>query len=161
MKGTTHIIGGLAAGVMTTQLFDVTVQQPIVFYSSALIGAILPDICHPKSTLGRRLPLISKSIHRVFGHRAITHSLLFIIGLAWVLNQLSFGFAADLQAGILAGVISHIILDAMTPRGVKLLYPLQTSFQFPLNRYTGSKLGETIVGLSLMLFIIALCLMSF
>ncbi|MCM3713456.1 metal-dependent hydrolase [Halalkalibacter oceani] len=156
MKGTTHIIGGLAAAVITTQGFDISVQQPMIFYSSALIGAIIPDICHPKSMLGRRIPIISKSIHRVFGHRAITHSLLFVIGLAWLLNQLSFGFAADLQAGILAGVISHIILDAMTPRGVKLLYPLQTSFQLPLHNHTGSKLGETIIGVSLLFLTVAL-----
>ncbi len=150
MKGTTHIIGGLAAAAITTHTFNITIQQPIIFYTAALFGAVIPDICHPKSMVGRMIPIVSTSLSRIVGHRTLTHSLLFVIATMWLMSQFSFQYAADIQVGLIAGIISHIILDAMTPRGVKLLYPLQTSFKFPFSSQTGSRVGETIISLVLL-----------
>ncbi|TWI58992.1 metal-dependent hydrolase [Halalkalibacter nanhaiisediminis] len=150
MKGTTHIIGGLAAAAITTHTFNVPVQEPIIFYTAALFGSVIPDICHPKSMVGRMIPIISISLGRIFGHRTITHSLLFVLVTMWLLSLVTFQNAADIQTGLVAGIISHIILDAMTPRGVKLLYPIQTSFRFPFSSQTGSVIGETAVCLVLL-----------
>ena len=43
-----------------------------------------------------------------------------------------------LAAGILVGMISHIVLDMATKRGVKLLFPLRVTVRLPLTTSTGS-----------------------
>jgi len=40
------------------------------------VGALFPDIDHPKSFIGNRTGGISHSIGAVFGHRGLAHSLL-------------------------------------------------------------------------------------
>ena len=38
---------------------------------------------------------------------------------------------------IICGLLSHVILDMLTPRGVKLLYPIPISIKFPVQFKTG------------------------
>ncbi|WP_017727828.1 metal-dependent hydrolase [Halalkalibacterium ligniniphilum] len=154
MKGPTHILGGLAAATISTQLFDVHVQETLYFYSAALFGSVIPDICHPKSMVGRMVPFISHFLLRIFGHRSVTHSLLFLFLITWLTNLLMINGAADIQAGLLIGIVSHLILDAMTPRGIRLLYPIKMSVRFPFTTKTGSVIGETFVCVVLLTFTI-------
>ncbi|KHF39894.1 metal-dependent hydrolase [Halalkalibacter okhensis] len=149
MKGTTHLIGGLTAAVVFESQFSVTINEPIIFYSSALIGAIIPDICHPKSMIGRRLPILSKMFSSVFGHRSFSHSLLFLFFVYFLTDQLVFSFADELQLGLLLGIGSHIILDAITPQGVKLFYPIKMNVRTPIYVKTGSVIGESVVTICL------------
>jgi len=51
-------------------------------------AALLPDIDHPTSTLGRRIYPISKLISSIFGHRGLTHSLIALFGVIYLLNHL-------------------------------------------------------------------------
>ena len=53
----------------------------------ALASALLPDLDHPQSLLGRQLPWISGPLSRLFGHRGFTHSLLAVAAAIWGLNQ--------------------------------------------------------------------------
>ena len=41
------------------------------------------------------------------------------------------------EVAIIIGLISHVILDMVTPKGVKLLYPLPITIKTPLNFKTG------------------------
>jgi membrane-bound metal-dependent hydrolase YbcI (DUF457 family) len=43
------------------------------------IGSLIPDIDHPQSWVGLRLPVISRPLVAMAGHRGITHSLLAVI----------------------------------------------------------------------------------
>ncbi|WP_332632795.1 metal-dependent hydrolase [Halalkalibacter flavus] len=145
MKGTTHLIGGVTAAVIYENQFPGTINEPFLFYTTALAGAIIPDICHPKSMIGRRLPIVSRTISTVFGHRSFSHSLLFLMIVYLLTEQLTIQGANAIQLGLLLGVGSHIVLDAITPQGVKLFYPIKMNVRTPIYVKTGSVIGETVV----------------
>lgn len=114
------------------------------------VASILPDIDTAASFPGRAIPFISKTLERRFGHRTLTHSVIFIVALATILLPARL-LSADLYICILAGYASHPFLDTMTVHGVKLFYPLSSvKCVFPLevnnpHRYrlqTGSKMDR-------------------
>lgn len=80
-----------------------------------LLFAVLPDIDYPKSIPGRLCPWSAQIWKRV-GHRTATHSLLFL-GLFYIAGPAAF-----------LGLASHILLDLLTPSGVQLLWPRNTSY---------------------------------
>ena len=41
------------------------------------------------------------------------------------------------MVAIIIGLLSHVILDMMTPKGVKLFYPLPFNVRFPIQFKTG------------------------
>ncbi|WP_059103573.1 metal-dependent hydrolase [Shouchella shacheensis] len=142
MTGKTHMVGGLVL-CQALDSYVLTQAGTPLFYISGVGGALLPDICHAHSKIGRRLPIVSRVIAAVFGHRTFTHSLLFLVLVSFLLNLLM-PDATMVQLGILTGVISHVILDAWTARGVRLLYPLDLRIRFPLFIRTGGW-GESVV----------------
>jgi len=114
------------------------------------VASILPDIDTAASFPGRAIPFISNKLERRFGHRTLTHSVIFIVALATFLLPVRL-LSADLFTCILAGYASHPFLDTMTVHGVKLFYPLASvKCVFPLevnnpHRYrmqTGSKMDR-------------------
>lgn len=89
---------------------------------STMVGSLLPDIDHPQSVLGRRLPFISNPIHKCFGHRSITHSIFFLS--ATLLLPIAFDYTV-LGIGLSLGTLSHILLDFLCMgSGVAFLYPV-------------------------------------
>ncbi|MGB5944544.1 metal-dependent hydrolase [Paenisporosarcina sp.] len=132
MTGKTHIIGGLASSLAFAQ---VTSYDPVLLVGAGVIGAILPDICHGGSKVGRAFPVVSKVINVLFGHRSFTHSLLFLVIMAFLMN--SFVTNESVTAGVLVGMASHLILDMATRNGIKLLFPLKIRVRFPLTTRTG------------------------
>lgn len=133
MTGKTHITGGIAASLAFAQI---TNYEPVILLIGGVAGALIPDICHGSSKIGRALPVLSKLINTIFGHRTFTHSVLFLF-LAAMLFQAILPNEA-LTAGILVGMISHIVLDMATKRGVKLLFPLPITVRLPITTSTGS-----------------------
>src|SRR5690349_13208675 len=96
------------------------------------ISSLLPDIDTSVSTVGRAVPVISRKLERKFGHRTLTHSVAFVVGLAIVLLPLYF-FLPQIYVCFLAGYCSHLLLDTMTINGVKLFFPFSTvKCVFPL-----------------------------
>ena len=132
MTGKTHIIGGLAASLAFAQ---VTSYDPVLLVGAGVIGAVLPDICHGGSKIGRAFPVVSKVINKIFGHRSFTHSLLFLAIMAFLMN--SFVTNKSVTAGVLVGMASHLVLDMATRNGIKLLFPLKIRVRFPLTTRTG------------------------
>lgn len=132
MTGNTHIIGGIAASLALAQ---VTNYNPVILVGAGVIGALLPDICHGGSKVGRTFPLVSKIINTLFGHRSFTHSLLFLILIAALLR--SFVTNESVVAGILVGIVSHFVLDMATKNGIKLMFPLKLTVRFPITTKTG------------------------
>jgi membrane-bound metal-dependent hydrolase YbcI (DUF457 family) len=114
------------------------------------VASILPDIDTGASYPGRAVPFISKKLERRFGHRTLTHSVLFIMALAILIFPIRL-VSPDIFVCILTGYSSHPFLDTMTVHGVKLFYPLSNvKCVFPLevnnpHRYrlqTGSKIDR-------------------
>lgn len=123
MNGKAHCIGGVVAGVAATYLgfkYDIDIQ-PLYVMSGALLGGLLPDIDHPKSSLGKWFPL-SGIIYSTVGHRTLTHSFIFMILMGFLFSILN----ASLGAGVVAGILSHMFLDMLfcKGKGVALFYPV-------------------------------------
>jgi inner membrane protein len=120
-----HALIGTAAGVATAKALG----GPLAL-SGLLTGlaALLPDVDHPHSLVGRMLP---RWWHRLTpGHRGPTHSLAWCAGLAllvWAAQSLAAGQpAAPLLATALAvGTLSHVLADGLTVAGVPLWWPVR------------------------------------
>jgi len=124
MTGRTHI----AASISLISVLPVTPAT----ITGLFIGAILPDIDVEGATITRYLPKIPVE------HRTITHSILALVVVAFFANIVSTQFGV----GMAMGYLSHLVLDAMTPTGIPLLYPLNKKryFRFPITISTGSTL---------------------
>ena len=118
------------------------------------IASVLPDVDTEASTIGKILPFISRRIERRYGHRTLTHSILFCVLLSILTLPLLWLelfhrlVGSNLLVCLLCGYVSHPLLDTMTIHGTKLLYPFSNAkCVFPLevnspHRYriqTGSK----------------------
>ena len=84
-------------------------------FGLGLLFSLIPDLDTPKSLLGRLFPP-SKWLNTRFGHRTLTHSALFL-GLSYIVGPAAF-----------LGLASHILLDLLTPSGVQLAWPQNTSY---------------------------------
>jgi inner membrane protein len=138
--GHSHAIIGASAGVIVAH----------VLQGDALAGALLggvaglvPDIDAHGTTLGRYIP---GWVPRP-GHRGPTHSILFCAALAaaaygaryWLIGGPPTSWLVS--AAVLAGALSHLAADAVTDRGVPILWPLtQEHFglPWPLSFKTGT-----------------------
>jgi inner membrane protein len=140
MTGKTHIIGGMAAGLAISQF---TNYDPVLLVGAGVLGGLIPDICHGGSKIGRTFPLVSKLINILFGHRSFTHSLLFLFIVATLLH--SFVVNEAVIVGILAGMISHYILDMSTKQGIKLFFPFSIRIRFPITTRTGGKVEDLVL----------------
>ncbi len=115
---------------LTPALADASLRQTI---PAALASALLPDLDHPKSVLGQRLPWISKPLSRLFGHRGFTHSLLAVAAAVWGLNQslppdtLPMG----VKDALIVGYLSHLLGDWLTPAGIPLFWPIKRRYRLP------------------------------
>lgn len=115
---------------LTPALADASLWQTI---PAALASALLPDLDHPKSVLGQRLPWISKPLSRLFGHRGFTHSLLAVATAVWGLNQslppdtLPMG----VKDALIVGYLSHLLGDWLTPAGIPLFWPIKRRYRLP------------------------------
>lgn len=135
MTGKTHASCGLLVGALTTQYFHTDLFSSVTVVVLSVISSLLPDICHTQSKIGQKFKLLSFFIRLIFGHRTFTHSLLFIgiIGfLLYLIDTLVYYGVA-----IIIGLFSHVILDMITPKGVKFLYPLPITIKMPINFKTG------------------------
>ncbi|MGL6174902.1 MAG: metal-dependent hydrolase [Cellulosilyticaceae bacterium] len=142
MNKNTHLIAGAAVGIYLSSQLELTPIQSLLCLSFSAIGSLLPDLDTPTSYLGRRILLISYPLSKAFGHRTITHSLLF-----WTILFIAYpSFFKSINQGIICfatygGVLSHILLDFISPIGVPLFYPISNK-RFHLLPRTRRKLNK-------------------
>lgn len=120
MRGSTHALAGALIGVALTGRgsLDVTALATV----AGAVGALLPDLDHPRAALSRRVGIVSAPVRLFFGHRGATHGLAavftaFALSLCLVPDLRLYGLAAAL------GYASHVALDGLTVQGVPLLWP--------------------------------------
>ena len=121
MTGKTHATCGLLIGTLCTDYYQTDLFTSITVIILAVMASLLPDICHTKSKLGRRFKIISWLVRILFGHRTFTHSLIFMLLIAILLYFIQ--TPVPYFTAIILAMLSHVILDMLTPRGVKLFYP--------------------------------------
>lgn len=134
MTGNTHMIGGVATSLAYAQFVG---GSPLLIVGAGIVGSLLPDICHSGSKIGRKMPILSKIISTLFGHRTFTHSILFLVLISLLMNM--FIPSEAIKAGVIVGMISHYVLDMATKNGIKLFFPLSLTVRFPVTTRTGSK----------------------
>lgn len=129
MTGRTHAACGAFLGALT----GAALGFPEAGAVAGAVAALLPDLDHPGSTIGRRVPVIPVLLEAIAGHRTVTHTVWFCLVLA-----AGFGFLGNWLAGFgvpgvkgfllslpaLASSLSHLALDACTRSGVEPLAPL-------------------------------------
>jgi len=146
MTAVTHQMMALLAALWV--LISVTPSSPGVLVAimavvAVMIGALTPDLDQPTANVWRRM-LGGKIIGNVFqafsgGHRHMTHSLLGIVGIGWLLwlgihryLQPDFWKQSELLwRAFMIGYISHPIADTLTDRGVPWLWPLRWHVRIP------------------------------
>lgn len=152
MMAFTHAAAGTASALLVAQSLHAGPIQALLILSGGVAGSYLPDIDHPKSAFGSRVLPLSLPISAIFGHRGITHSLIAVVGMSWlmwwVFQQANWhkGFAVPLLVGMAAGYLSHLLGDWLTNSGVPLLWPSKRRFVSPLKLCTGD-FREYILGL--------------
>jgi inner membrane protein len=134
MMAMSHVLTSLAAWSVAAQY---TSLEPTAGGMLAVIaGALLPDIDHPKSWLGRRLWFISAPLSLLIGHRGMTHSLLAVIALGAALTLYG-PLGGYLIASVCIGYLTHMAGDFVTKGGIPVFWPLKRRFALPI-MVTGS-----------------------
>ncbi len=131
MTAVNHIAGGIAITGITLSFWDINIFSNSKFLSLCIFSALLPDIDHRKSIIGRLFFPISKYLDIKFGHRTITHSLTFLfpIFLFFLFTEVNiinpYLNKEDIQYSLifLFAYLSHLILDMLTVKGIPLFYP--------------------------------------
>lgn len=118
MRGPTHVLGGVVAAALLP-------HTSLATLALGGIGALLPDLDHPRSALGRMMPG-SGVLYWTVGHRTVTHSAL-ALALVWGLTM---SLPAPVHVGLAVGFASHLLLDAVSG-GVPLLWPLGSRLRLP------------------------------
>lgn len=118
MTGRTHIIAGVAVGIIASQ-FVPTIKQKAMLIGGCWIGSLIPDIDTPNSMISKATVLI----HYLFswcGHRKLTHSILGVLLFSLVIILLGVN---ALSIGLIMGYMSHLLMDSLTVQGIPILYP--------------------------------------
>ena len=141
MMAGSHVALGVAAWIAAAPQLGQPALAPAAL-GLAVLGALLPDIDHPKSWVGRRLRPLSHAVAAVFGHRGVTHSLVAVAGCGLLL--LNEGVPRQVVAPLVVGYLSHLLGDLLTPGGLRLAWPFRGTWALPLCR-TGSVLEPLVV----------------
>lgn len=124
--------GGMMTGIITVYYGQGMMPGICPLAIGAALGAaggLLPDIDSRNSMAGHTLPLLSKLVCKITGHRGILHTPLtsvLMILLILLLYQRSvlpyIGFVTVLAFP--AGYLMHLVQDTCTRTGVAWLYPV-------------------------------------
>lgn len=135
-----HVVVGIAAWTLVAPHLGLPILDPVALALTTL-GSLLPDIDHPSSWVGRRVPVISRPLAAVFGHRGVTHSALAVLACLIFLRWR--GYNRPVIDPLVIGYLSHLVADLLTSSGLRLAWPSQKRQAIPLCR-TGS-FGESII----------------
>lgn len=144
MEWSTHALSGVVAG------YTVTGGD----WKGAAVGGIagvIPDLDEHKSKFGKILFPISYPINKIFGHRTLTHSLLFTVLMGAVFYFL---IGKWFSVALMSGIIAHILGDLVTGK-VKLFYPLNSSIGIEIPHYSFTII-DRIVRIGLFVWIISI-----
>jgi inner membrane protein len=141
MNAGSHVVVGAAAWCWLAPHLGLPLAAPQSL-ALAVGGALLPDIDHPQSLVGRRVGIVSRPLAALVGHRGVTHSLLAIA--AGILALRWHGVSQAIVLPLAVGYLSHLAADLLTPAGLRLAWPLPHRTAIPLCR-TGSLMEPLIV----------------
>ncbi|SEC96325.1 Membrane-bound metal-dependent hydrolase YbcI, DUF457 family [Maribacter dokdonensis] len=120
-----HVAGGIVFTGTFCSLFNVNIFDNPYSIALTVFASILPDIDHTKSLIGKLFFPISKWLSVKFGHRTITHSLLFFIAstIIFLFSEKIFLSSSTYTLIFSFALLSHLVLDMLTVQGIPLFYP--------------------------------------
>lgn len=133
---------GLTSGILLTNGKTDVSSLCLVALSTAngTISAVIPDIDHPNSYIGKKHKVTSFITNKTMGHRGAMHSP-FILLILSVLFLVLFNYIPKdiwnyqnnilkisniltiLLTSFVAGYFSHLLMDSLTVGGIPWLYP--------------------------------------
>jgi inner membrane protein len=129
MQGFNHIAGGMVFTVLFASFHDVNVFERPEYIAVVVGAALLPDIDHTRSLIGKMVYPLAKWISLKFGHRTITHSLAFYLGVLFVVKLLEILYGQNSNTySILVtyALLSHLVFDMCTRQGIPFFYPFSS-----------------------------------
>jgi inner membrane protein len=125
MTAPNHITGGIVFTGLFCSFFSINIFANPVFIGVTVLGSLLPDIDHTKSWIGKSVYPIAKWLSRNYGHRTITHSIFFLIGIFLISLFIEKNFREDYSISTILffSILSHFIFDMVTLAGIPLFYP--------------------------------------
>lgn len=120
-----HAAGGAIAGVLCLNATVPTPTFEVALLCAGLgaLGGLSLDLDTPESKASQMFPPISFFTSRLFKHRGPLHTSLLVIIISAILMVL-FPSSGVSSASFIAGMISHLLLDCFTVKGVQLLWPI-------------------------------------
>ena len=115
----THLMIGLVFFLLLKDYF--TGGNEILFFALVLLGSIFPDIDDGRSKMKQASGIIGSIISYLFKHRGIFHSVIFALGIFFLMAIFWNSYYAF--AGLI-GYCSHLFGDLITPMGIRIFYPL-------------------------------------
>jgi inner membrane protein len=135
-----HVVVGIAAWTLIAPHLGLQALD-LAALGLTSFGALLPDIDHPSSWVGRRVPMISRPLAAMIGHRGVTHSALAVLACLIFLHWR--GFSRLVIDPLAIGYLSHLGADLLTTNGLCLAWPWRKRQSIALYR-TGS-FGESVI----------------
>lgn len=125
MTAPNHLAGGIIFTGLFCSFFSVNIFASPLFITATIIGSLLPDIDHTKSWIGKSVFPLAKWLSRNYGHRTVTHSIFFLIGIYLISIFVEKNFREDYSVStiLLFAILSHLIFDMVTVAGIPLFYP--------------------------------------
>lgn len=126
MRAPNHIAGGIVFTGTFASFWNVNIFSDWKYLAITVIASLLPDIDHTQSILGKMFYPLAKYLDRKFGHRTITHSLLFLIISCFIVFLID--YHTKLESILLIfffALLSHLLFDMMTVQGIPLFYPFK------------------------------------
>lgn len=125
MRGKTHLIGGLTAGIAASSALGLTLGQTIIMTAASGLGGLIPDIDHENSIITQKTGIAGWAISRRFEHRGVLHTPAAYIIINTILSMLFKSINATLFiSGMVIGELSHLALDSFNKIGIMWLYPI-------------------------------------
>ena len=120
-----HIAGGIVFTGVFGGIAGINILQSPGLLITTVVGATIADMDLPHSLWGRVFGPVSRAINRHFGHRTITHSLLFmgVLGIVATTICRVLEVEAPYPTVLLISFFSHLLFDMMTIQGVPIFYP--------------------------------------
>jgi len=114
----THLAFGFLVSLIFINIFDI--NNKLLFILITVLFSIFPDIDERRSKIGKKYKFTSRIINLLFGHRGFFHS----IYIPLILYSIFYYINNQIGIAVLVGYFSHLLMDAMTRRGIMPLYPI-------------------------------------
>lgn len=140
------VLASLTLNNISSNVLKLVKKVAVIAISVGLIIVGIVSSHHPVALIGTLLLILSFSPHRGYSHSIASVAATFFV------LKYTFGFynLADNSISFCIGMLSHILADMCTQKGVSLLFPIQRKFSFPLTFKTGSAIEGAISASSIL-----------